>query len=737
MATIPLGRYAQPNVRSQVGNGSAPVASDGRAQAAAGLAGAIQGASNLAQNIAEQNYQQDQMLARAKAANASAEYGLQVNAAYADVADQLKRGADYTKAGELYDNAIRDIPMPEVQGLNPSTQEQFNGALRMAQQQGRLKVASAATSARRDDGQRQFSTAIDLSGKIAGQPGADVEAVNSRLRSLEETYVNGFGLDRSATSKAIQNRIDGNWTNQAAARFNTGHDDIASLRQLEADLTTNEGYYADKLDAEKRNAMALKVGSRIDALQAKAERDAAKVDNTAQRALDQIDRQVASGVPGTMEQWSAWSETFKAASPEMKQEFQNRIDDEKEVQAVLRAPIAQQQAVVAAKNATMMTQGASVREQANIKRLSTAVEANVKMLTNDPLQYLAAREGEQIQPIDLQAMADPSQQGAIAAQLEQRATLIDGLRKTKGGQVKTRLLMPNEAEALSTLMKNQTPSQQADMFGHLRTLAGNDSSYKAIMAQITPDNPVLSLAGMIYAEQRNQVINSGGLFHSATTATAGDVARTILAGNALVNKPAIAKETDGKPSAFPMPKNTEFDADFASAVGTTFAGRPGALEVAKQAVRAYYAGKSSEKGDLTGELDTKRLQESVRAVLGTPVDYGSTEVFPPWGMDEDTFRSKMDQAWLAVELPDGFPTDIDEYGLMNRSGSSYYVVDNGSFVIDANGNPVTVDLNNIPDQNEKARKRQEQSGLGQGPDTSRMPSGQELMQNWKGGARGL
>src|SRR5690606_5936422 len=103
-------------------------------------------------------------------------------------------------------------------------------------------------------------------------------------------------------------------------------------------------------------------------------------------------------------------------------------------------------------------------------------------------------------------------------------------------------------------------------------------------------------------------------------ASSGDVARTILEGEALLNPSRSDKKQDGKGAAFPMPPPADIRAELDTFVGRAFAGRPGAYEVAEQAVRAYYAGASAKVGDVSGELDRKRMQEAVRAVIGEPVD---------------------------------------------------------------------------------------------------------------------
>ena len=70
------------------------------------------------------------------------------------------------------------IEPPTIDGLPPEALESYNGGVENARKAGRLKVENLVQTARRDDGQRQFGTALDLAGKTAGVAGADIEAVN-------------------------------------------------------------------------------------------------------------------------------------------------------------------------------------------------------------------------------------------------------------------------------------------------------------------------------------------------------------------------------------------------------------------------------------------------------------------------------------------------------------------------------------------------------------------------------
>lgn len=676
MANIPLGNFDQARVDPHAAGGAAdtsPLALHGRGEAALG-----QGLMSAAQDVgamAQRQKQEDDALARAKAANALAQHQLDVQGVVADVGDQLARGVDYTKAGELYQQGISKLAPPKVDGMPPSVAETYQGGLQRTQQEGRLRIGAFVTTARRDDGQKQLGTLLDTLGKQAALPGANLEAINAQARAAVPLF-KSFGLDGSTLDKAVQDFQDRNYTNDAANRFNGAHDDVASLTQLQHDLTDEKGSYAGKLDPDKRNVLAARVGDRIDVLHNQAERKSDKVDALAERALTQMDQQVASGVPATMEQWAHWSDVFKNTSPDKRAEFDQRVQDERDTQAFLRLPIDQQAKGLAERQAALYTAGGDAHAIANFTRLKGAVTANIKLLQDTPLQFAQAREGTAIAPLDVTALADPSQAGKIGAQLEQRAALVGSLRKQYGPQVQNHLLLPPEQAMLSGMLGKIPPEKRVGLFGQLRTLAGSDDSYQSIMQQLAPDHPVQALAGLLQLKNPK-------------------AAALVIEGEALLDRSKADSAQDGKFKALTLPKQAEFDSALSDKVGAAFRGRPEAYALAMQAVKAGYAGASAKDGDVSGEFNEGRLDNIIGAVLGKTDDFnGHGEVFVPYGMDPSDFEDKIDAAFKArrAELPPGVPQDLGSYGLMQAGDGQYYVTSGRKFVGDAHGNPLLLEV---------------------------------------------
>ena len=705
MAQIPLGEFGLPRVSPRVQTGAANTgasnaAGQGAAAVGEALGRAAGGVLNAQNRRNAEEAQQAEMLARAKAANALADQELQVQAAVDDIGDQLSRGGDYTKAGEMLTERLNLIKAPQIADLPPEAQERLQGGITNVRTAAGLRLQGYVQRARRDDGQRQLGTFLDTQGKAAGLPGADIARIHAQADAFLPIAVQ-FGLDQSATAKVVQDWKDKNWTNQASQRFNAAQDDIPGLTQLQADLTAEDGIYADKLDADKRNAMALKVAGRIDALQAKAERVTDRIDAIAERTLAQMDEQAASGVPATIEQEAAWAGAIKVASPQRQAEYRERLQAEREIQGLLRLPIEQQTAALRDRQAALLTEGGDPQDRANFARLQKAVEANVKLLTEQPLQFAQARGGETIKPLDVAMLTDPARAGELGGELQRRAALVSDYRGRYGAQVQNKLLLPGEQAALVAVLDGMPAAKRGGMFAQLRQMTGSDATYQAVVAQLAPDSPVTAWAGMLHLRNPK-------------------AAELVLIGEGIVNRTKADKTGDGAFQSIKLPEKAEFDAALHAAVGTAFRGqRQEAYSIAMQAVRAAYAGAAAKDGDVSGEVDDKRLRNVIKATLGQTVNFnGRGQVFAPYGMDPDDFEDRAELAWRAQvpNLAPGTPPDLGNYGLQSIGDGRYYVTAGRSYVGNKAGKPLVLDLTRPA------------------PPT---PAKTSRPGEWRGGARGL
>lgn len=687
MARIPMGNFGQgaataPLVRSRVSGAGM----DDVAQAAGQLAGT---AMQIGASIQREDQQEAEGLARAQAANAQLDYELQIGNVQRKLEEDVTTGAvPYREAQGKYQEAIGKIEAPMVAGLTPDMQLAYDRGIERTRAAGQQTVDRAVRTARRADFRGQWDKALDSLGKIAGMPGADIAAINLKAAAFVP-LAKQAGLNDGVVSKALQDFTDRTWTTQATQRAIFGREDPAALKALETDLSSADGFYADKLDPEKRNALLSQVMTRQQTLTDRAERASDRIDAKAQRVLGQIDRQIASAVPGTADMWANWSDAMKDASPDLRAEFNQRVKEEGEVQKVLRMPAVQQQTYLQRAEAELATTGGSVTRKENLARTRSAIEAAQKQLDEAPLLFNASREGGDVEPLKLEALASPADAWEVGAQLQNRAATIDGMRKRYGSQVRMAVLLPQEVQVLSESLKQQTSSQQAATLSKLRTATMDDKVFNAAMQQLAPDQPVVAYAGMLATRERAQLTLQKHLFKADEAASGRDVATTMLEGNRLLQGKGDSK--------FPLPPEREFRDQFTRDTGTLFAGRPGAADVAMQAVRAFYTGQSAADGDHSAEVNRDRMRKAITASLGEVVDVnGRGEVLAPWGMGSDTFEDQAELAFTesarAAGLPDTVVGSFSKYGLRQQGERTYYVTRGREFLTTKDGKPLTITI---------------------------------------------
>jgi hypothetical protein len=646
---------------------------------------AVEGLGNTAIQVQEQRYLRDVNLARAQASNALLDHEIAVRAKSDEIQKRVQSGElPYEEARQTFDHDISTIQAPEIKHLDQIGAQNLKKGIERNSFNGRLDIDKSVDIARRTDFKAQFSGGLDKLGKLAGMPGANIDEINSKAQAYEP-LARASGIPKDIVDKAIQDFKDKNWLNHATQRSMETKDSLSGIKQLERDLTAKDGYYAGKLDTDKRNAVLNAVTNNRLRIEYRQQHESDKREANALRALNTIDQQIATGVPATAQMWASWESQVKGTSSES--EFKTRLGDEQEVQKVLRQPIGDQVKFVQDQAAALDTGGGTLRQRANLARLNNAVQANVKQLSDAPLLFNANRAGQEVAPLNL-AMLGTDDAG-ITAQMKDRMATITSMRKTYGQQVQVKPLLPQEASQLSSALATATPEKQTELFASLYNAVHDVQAYKGIMAQIAPDSPVRALAGMLAAKQKTLTLENHW-FKPDELAVSGDVAKTMLQGESLLNATKTQKGEDGKSkTGLYLPEDKTLQAEFQNYVGAAFAGRTGAAETAFQAVKAYYVGKAAQTGRLAAsnqDIDTSLVKESVKAALGTVVDYnGNGEVLAPWGMDENTFEDRAQAALKTANI------DAD-VGLLNQGEGTYYVRQGRNFLTDKAGKPVVVNV---------------------------------------------
>lgn len=662
MARIPLGNFgnaiADPAPRINIPRGAF--------SAGEGLQKLGDTGMQVASAAMEEQRQQNDALKRTQAANALLDHEIAVKTAGQDIAQQLADGTmNYKEAADAYKSRIADIPKPDAAGFDPVTAENFSRGVKRNEFIGANSVAQSINSAKIADQKAEVDLGLDKIGKLAGMPGADVPAELAKMDAYDQQGRLAYGKNWASKKQEFQDKA---WFNEAQQRVLQNNGNLAALKAMESDLKDTKGRYADKLDPEKRIVIENAVISHRVMLENKIQHNADRMEAMGGRTINEIDRQLSSGVPASPQMWDAWAATVKGTSYEG--EFKARIQDESKMQEVLRLPPDQQTSFVQARQAELLNNGGSIRDKVNLDRLKNAVDANVKQLKETPLLYAQNRAGQPVEPIDFNAPKD------AARILRDRVNSVNALQKQYGPQVQMKPLLPYEADYLSKSLDSMPPKQQADMFGMMHMAFGDDTAYRAAMQQIAPDNPVIAVAG-IRASQNPSASN------------------LILRGQQILRPD---KKSDGQGKLLAMPPETELNAEFSKREQNAYAGKERAQSSAYQTAKSIYAAQSVDSGDYSGKLDYGRWRESIDLATGGFETYKGRTIVLPYGVDSGAFKDGIETRTAAIVASGALDSSYTHDKLrdlpLENVGDGRYIFRAGDGVVaDKSGKPIILDFN--------------------------------------------
>lgn len=642
--------------------------------------------------VEKEQAQQNAALRRAEAANTVLDREISVKTVAEDIGQQLADGRITHRDGaEAYRKRIGELPAPSITGMDAVTAENLTRGIKRVDFQGEAAVSRAVDRARVGEFKAQTDGALDRLGKLAGMPGADVEAVTQQIKSLDPLGRVAYGAAWDTKKQEFTDRL---WFNEANERAIRARNDLGALRQLETELSTENGFYAGKLDTEKRNTVMRAVIGHRAQLENRLQHQADAAEKRAERTISEIDAQIASGVPATAEMWDRWSRTVRGTR--FAEDFNQRISEESRVQEVLRLPIDQQTAFVRRREADLLTTGGSVRDQSNVARLKKAVETNTAQLKDAPLLYAQNRTGQIIPPLDFAALLTPGGEAKLRDGMAERVAIIGALQKQNGPEVKMRPLLPDEAKMLTDALDQLPPDKQVGMFGVLRKSIANDTAYSAVMQQIAPDSPVKARAGEIMAMQRKVTLEKNTFFQDVTGAS-GDVATTILVGENILNKTRKQKAEDGSGRNPIIPDEAPLRAEFETRINRdVYAGRPAAVERDYQTFKAYYVGAASQRGITQKDPEGALVKQALLATVGEVQSFNGRNVLAPLGMDTSKFHDQVLTGIKTALNGAGRPESADSVyrnATLTQIADGLYALTSGrNFVPGKDGLPLTIRL---------------------------------------------
>lgn len=506
---------------------------------------------------------------------------------------------------------------------------------------------------------------------------AKVQQYRSKIDAVLDSRAQRLGLSPEA-AQAEKLKYNSSLVSDVLQRQATDNPYEAqkSLKQFEGAMTAD--------DLVRVGGM---IEGKVDRLQQRAEMAQLRNEAKAERTLGKINAQISSGIPATDEMWKQWGSQVRGTPAQA--EFNELIKQEVDTQKILRLPIDQQIAAINSKTAKLQKEGGTIADATNLNRLSRAVDASAKMMTESPIDYFQQRLGGDVAPVDLNS---PD----LGAVLTDRVSAIQGMQQKFGSTVAMKPLLPQEAKQISAQLADMSPEQQSQLFATLHSAMGDDKAYSGAMQQIAPDSPIRALTGLLAGKQRSMVTNTNW-FKPDDVVTSGDVAKTMALGESILNKSKTEKGSDGKGASFPLPKQEDFQLELNKQLGNVFAGQPQSYQLAAQAVKSYYTGAAAEKGNVSGVVDRSLLRESIKASVGEVVDFNGGKTLAPWGMPGHTFRDIATDRLVGTMKAQGMSeADIataDALTLRQYKDGIYYVMQGQQFKYGADGKPLMINVN--------------------------------------------
>lgn len=632
-------------------------------QAVQQLTGDVQRA---AYGILDQQRQEDQALARVKASNALFERETQISTIKNDLAEQVRLGSlSHDKLEEAYTSAVSKLEPLQFNGLSEPEIERMGLAQQRLQLAGQEGIRKLAIGARTDAAKGDLAVRMDLIGKEAALPGADIGKLNARLDSEDVDMAGRLAYGEMWQARK-QEAKDANWTTQATQRVVAARDGLGTLQQIEHDLTAADGFYAGKLDPEKRNQLLNTVTGRIYQVKEHAQRQAEMREMKAERVLAQMDRQAATGIPPTPADQQRWRASLAGTS--MAGEYNTRISEMNEVQGLLRKPMLEQQQYLDSKRRQLAETGGSVTAVANLNRLQTAVDSNLKMMREDPLTFNAMRTGQDVEPLDISGIATPEGQARLAEQLGQRYDIVNSVRSAYGPQVARNPWKPGEQAMLASVLAQADDATKLTIFGTLAQAAPTGGDYAAAIKPLVADQPVTVLAGM-------------AKFRDLKGADGTDVPKMLLSGQKILDDKSV-----------PKPKQELMRTAFDESVGLSLAPGTPQREQAYQGFKALYVSTAAAKGvsyETGDDLDKATTRKAIDMITGGISERGGQKVIKPYGMTDVVFNKVVDIELEGLAKRTAFPIgQLEDMPLEPVPGKEgiYYLMNAGRIQVDPKTN---------------------------------------------------
>lgn len=628
--------------------------------------GAIAKIGGAVVDMMEQQRQQDAAIARANASNSALDDQMRLDALTDEHAEKLRTGElTWADADKAYAEAVDTREIPEIAGIGEVDKINYQRVLDRNAFMAKQKWQTTVTGYKREYGASQVFGATEKLLIGANNPASDPDALVQQGAAFRDIWVQtGNKLDtfdkEHARFKA--DVYDKNY----AARLNAVIDNPEGLSTLRQELA-NEGYWGQRLGPEKANTAMAAIDRRIDSFKADQERNIKKNEKLAETLIGEVSEQVELGQnPG--EERLLQAREYAKNYPELAMRLTEAEQTGSVVQQMLAMPATEQRAWVAKERAKLDAGGGTQSQYTRLDRIDATLKRRADARKADPF-------GDPV----LSPSAEPLQfnnPAAMGAELNARMAASDAARENNP-DFGTALMRPEEAVRFTEVIKKTSPEQMPALLGMVYQSSG-EKAYRRVMEQVGITDGVIAQAGIRFVTD----LKAG---RPPTVAVGIAKGRTLMTA---------------KDSTLAMPEPKAIAAEFDAEMGGKglYANRPNDYRNDLESVKAYYANATAEAGDTSGEMSPQRWRDSLKAVLGEPVDIEGVQVLPPPGMEPDRFEAsatrQIQQLTKQYNLNTGFlAPDISLRNIDGKPGYYFLINEDGALIKDDKGNTIGVNLN--------------------------------------------
>lgn len=637
------------------------------------VAGVLGGIVDQNRRIEAQKAEENDALERVKLGNGLMMHEIDAQKKADEIQQRVMNGKlSYDEAEKAYDEEISELKPPVLNSTNPVFAETLLGGVRRNEYKGRASVSTFVEGAKKVDYRNQIQSSLDLIGKKASMPGADIESLNNHVRALEPRLALA-GMDK----KVIQDAIDRNWTTEAQQRVIMAKEIVPALKQMEFDLTNEKGRYVDKLDAEKRTTIWRGVQNELTQITQRQETEISKREAKAEQLTAWRNDQMVTGIQLSADKEFEIMEAVKGTASE--QDYRDSVMQSSEIMRLRTAPFDAQERYIAEMEATVRNSPSDnpKRDLARVENLRAAKDKMQTMAKESPLSMYQLNTGQVVEPIDMSVLNSESGVAIIESRLAGRYHTLNAMRKKYGPQVSLNPWLPQEAEALKQglEMASQANNDKGKIMilGMLSRIVPDVQAYRDTLAPIAQSDRLTFLAG----EQQ---------FKNNKTANGVGIAELMFKGQRVLNDKTVQLPTEEE-------FRKAFDIGVGNALPIDSQDRADAYDRFKN-IYAGLADKVPSRSTKEGKIDTDLSPKVITLATGGIAVHASRKTVMPFGMKEDDFKTAVNTQLAEVSALTGFPqSSLEDMPLVPLPGYEglYFLSNQGAFQRDPKtGKPIVV-----------------------------------------------